>query len=95
MTAFISASEAAADAAIDEHDPAAAGLRDDVGFSGDCQDEQIVGQPLDGRGVGCRLHARSRQRPDGGAKNDPGSTADRSLQHVPACVSVLGHHGSR
>jgi hypothetical protein len=64
--------------AINEHNAISASFGDDVRFSRDSHDEQIVAQF---EGV-----IALRQRDAGHAQNESGSTADRSLQYLPTCM---------
>ena len=47
--------EVVGDDGIDEQDAVSAGMRDDIGLTGDAHDEQIVAQSDDIRGVGRRV----------------------------------------
>ncbi len=85
--------------AIDKQDAARSGLRENVGFSGKTEQEQIVAQLLRDRGVDrglCGLAPPKPRSGEGGrAQNEPRSAADCGLQDLSTCVSVRGHHGSR
>ena len=71
--------------AIHQHDAVSADVRDDVGLPGKAQDEEIVGQPLDG-GVGL-----GRQPVSGRTEEQARGAADRGLEQLAACVTVRVH----
>ncbi len=77
---------------IDEHDAIGRGVRDDVSFSRDRHDEQVVAEPQNIcaliRTSGDCLHSRRSKALNRRGGNDAGG-AQRGLQDVPTCVMAL------
>jgi hypothetical protein len=78
--------------AIDEEHTTAGRLRNDVGFAGNRDDEQIVAESNGACRVRRRLR-RVRSEAEGGrTQHDACRAADGGLHDLPACVTSVSRH---
>src|SRR6266446_7070556 len=79
---------------IDEQDAVSIGLRDNIGFSGNSHDEQIVGQSQRAGAFGHCLRLCPTKAQHRCAQNKSRRTANRGLQYLSTCLTPydLIHH---
>ena len=67
-------------------------MRDDVGFAGTGDDEQIVAEAQDAGRSGTGLRRRGVKAPNRRAKGQTGGCANRHLQEFPPSTAAVVHH---